>query len=223
MKKAISILTLLCVMLALPAVSYYVGADGGVTFNTVIAGKGYRNYEYDWGTGYKASIPFVVEFSDNLALETGFSLYGKSYNYSQKVETGETKQTNFDLSVRNGFVTLPLLVRFSVPFGKFGLYSSLGGWVGFWAYGTRSGSVVNGNDNSESVSEKSDLSLYNRFDAGVSAKLGFDVDLGPVMGYVEGEYDLALTDMNVRQKYGSFPIHNSSFSVTVGALVEIAK
>lgn len=222
MKKPIVILTLLMVMLSLGAASYYVGAEGGVTFNTVIAGKGYRSYEYDWAAGYKASVPFVVAFNDNFALETGFSLYGRSYNYTQKVDLSDgTKQTNFDLAVRNGFMTIPLLMRVYVPVGEFDFYASLGGWVGFWAYGSRKGSVMNGNDKSESVDEKTDLSLYNRFDAGVSAKLGFDVNFGSFKGYVEGGYDLSLTDMNVRQKHGSFPVHNSTFSVTLGVLMGI--
>lgn len=223
MKKPIVILTLLSVMLGLSAASYYVGAEGGVTFNTVIAGKGYRSYEYDWAVGCKASLPFVVQFNDNFALETGLSLYGKSYSYLQKVDASGEKQTNFDLSVKNGFMSIPLLLRVYIPVGKFDFYAAAGGWLGFWAYGSRKGSVMNGNDKSESVEEKTDLSLYNRFDAGVSAKLGFDVDFGPVRGYVEGEYGLTLTDMNVRQKHGSFPVHNSTFSLTVGALMEIAK
>ncbi len=224
MKKPIVILTLLSAMLGLGAASYYVGAEGGVTFNTVAAGRGYRSYEYDWAVGYKTSVPFVVQFNDNFALETGLSLYGRSYNYSQKVDLSDGgKQTNFDLAVRNGFMTVPLLARVYIPVGEFDFYASLGGWIGFWAYGSRKGTVMNGNDKSESVEEKTDLSLYNRFDAGVSAKLGFDVDFGPVRGYVEGEYGLTLTDMNVRQKHGSFPVHNSTFCVTIGALMEIAE
>ncbi len=217
------IITLLTVMLSLGAASYYAGMDGGVTFNTVIAGTGYRSYEYDWGTGYRFSFPFVVTFNDNIALETGLAMYGKNYRYFQNTESGSVKQTNFDLTVENGFISFPLLLRYYLPLGNFDFYTAIGGWMGVWVYGSREGFVVNANSKKESVDEKTNLSLYNRFDAGAALKLGVDVDFGSCRAYVEGEYGLSLTDMNKNQKHASYPVHNSTFSVTFGCLMEVGK
>lgn len=224
MKKTIIILMLVLASFSLSAAVYYVGAEGGVTLNTVIAGKGYRDYKYNLGVGYKVSVPFVVEFTDNLGLETGLSVYGKYYRYSQVVNAYGKKQTNFDLDVRNGYLSLPVAFRLSVPVSSsFDIFTTLGGFMGFWVYGNRSGSVVNGNSAKESVNEYTDLSLYNIFDAGVRATLGAGMSFGPFLGYLEGEYCLSLTDMNKSQKYGSYHIHNSTFLVTLGILWGINK
>lgn len=223
MKKTIVILMLILASFSLSAAVYYVGAEGGVTLNSVIAGKGYRDYKYNLGVGYKASLPFVITFTDNLGLETGLSVYGKYYKYSQEVSTGNSKQMNFNLDVRNGFLTLPIAFRLSFPVSSFDIYTTLGGYMGFWVYGNRSGVVINGNSEKESVNEYTDLSLYNIFDAGVRASIGAGMNFGHFFGYLQGEYCLSLTDMNKAQKYGSYPIHNSTFLVTLGILWGINK
>lgn len=224
MKKTIILLSLLLTALTLSAATFYTGAEGGLTFNSIAASKGYRSYDYGMAMGFKASVPVVVTFSDNLGLETGISFYSRNYSYSQNVknDSGEM-QSNFDLVIQNGFITLPVMFRFSIPAGDFDFYTSLGGFAGFWLYGKRDGSVRNGNDRTEEVSERTDLSLYNRFEAGVSLKIGADMNFGSFRGYVEGEYDFSLTDMNKDQKYGAYRVHNSTFSVTLGILWGINK
>ncbi len=223
MKKTITLLSLVLVAFSLSAATYYVGADGGVTLNNVIAQKGYRNYDYSMGVGYKVSIPIVITFNDNLGLESGVSVYGKYYKYSQTVDAGGKKQANFDLNIRNGFLTFPVAFRLAFPISNFEIFTTLGGYLGAWVYGNRSGSVINGNDKSESVNEYTDLSLYNRFDAGVRSTVGAGVNFGQFLAYLQGEYDFSITDMNKRQKYGSYKIHNSTFLVTLGILWGINK
>lgn len=211
-------------LVSLNAATYYVGADGGATLSTAVAGKGYRNYTYSYGVGYKAGVPFVVMFNDNLGIKTGVSMYGKYYRYSQTVTgySGEP-QTNFLLSIKNGFLEFPIALKADLPLNGFDLYFTAGGYVGAWLYGNRSGSVHNGNSKAENVSEDTDLNLYNRFDAGVSVSVGGGIEFGQFVGYVEGEYALSLTDMNKSQKFGSFPVHNSTFAVTLGLLWGINK
>lgn len=213
---------LVLLSVSLSAATYHIGYEGGVTLNSVIAGKGYRDYKYSMGVGYKASIPFVVEFNDNLGLETGLSLYGKYYKYSQTVAiSSDNKQTNFDYEVRNDFIIFPLCVRFTLPVSDFELYTTLGGYMGVWGHGNRSGSVININEKKESVSEETDLSLYNMFDAGLRATLGAGVNFGPFLGYLQGEYSFSLTDMNKWQRHGAYHIHNSSFVISLGLLLRV--
>ena len=223
MKKTIVLLSLLLSVLTLSAATYYVGAEGGVTFNTVAAAKGYRNYKYSAAVGYKVSLPFVVTFNDNLGLETGISVYAKNHKYSQNVSASGTEQRNFDLSISNGFVTLPLLFRFTIPVKQFDIYASVGGYAGYWVYARKTGVVLNGNSKDENVDTMTDLSLYNRIDAGLCAKIGGGISFGQFRGYIEGEYDFSLTSMNKGQKYGDYRIHNSTFCVTLGILWGINK
>ena len=223
MKKLIVISALLCAVLTLSAATVYVGAEGGVTFNTVLAAKGYRDYSYSPAAGYKVSVPVVVTFNDNMGLETGLAVYAKNHGYSQTVSASGTRQTNFDLSISNGFVILPLLFRFSIPVKQFDIYASVGGFAGCWVYARKAGFVLNGNAKKENVDTMTDLSLYNRIDAGVSAKLGCDINFTSFQGYIQGEYDLSLTDMNRSQKHGGYITHNSTFCVTLGILWGINK
>ncbi len=219
MKKTVTILLLLSVMLSLSAATYYVGADGGMTANTVISGDGYRNYKYDARVGYRASLPVVVMFTDNLGLDTGIAVYGKYYNASQTVMNGIKSQENYNLNINNVFIELPLAFRASLPLGaSFDAYFSVGGYLGWWIYGQRTGSVINMNEVKENVNEKTNLSYYNRLDAGASTKIGFGYSFSSFRAYVESECALSITDMNRSQTYGSFPIHNFTYAVTLGLL-----
>ena len=219
MKKFIVFCVFLFVLMNLSAVDYHIGANGGVTFNTVVAGKGYRDYTYDYRTGYKAGVPFVVSFNDYFGLESGIAVYGKNYRYTQSVEYNN--QTNFDYVIRNGFLSFPLSVYASYPMKDFFVFLSLGGYVGVWLYGSREGTAFNQNDRKVDVSEKIDFSYYNRFDGGIRLCLGAGYEFHSFEIYTAFEYLYSISDMNKRQKYGSFPIHNSTFSITLGLLYRI--
>lgn len=223
MKRTFAILMLFSVMLTLSAATYYVGAEGGLAVNTVVAGKGYRNYKYSAEVGFKSSVPVLIMFTDNLGLDTGLAMYGKNYKSYQTVTVDGKKQVNYNLEVNNGYLELPIAFRASLPIKNFNFYLSVGGYMGAWLYGSRSGTVVNGNDKVEEVNETTDLSLYNRFDAGLLARIGADVGFGAFKLYAQYEYAFSVTDMNKSQKYGAYPIHNSTFSITLGALWGINK
>ncbi len=217
MKKLTVFCIFLLSLMSLSAAVYYVGADGGVTFNSVIAGKGYRDYKYDYSVGYKAEVPVVISFNDYLAFESGVSIYGKNYKYSQSVKD----QVNFDYTINNGFLSFPFSLKVSYPIKDFSLFLSLGGYMGGWLYGSREGTAVSQNDREVDVSEKTDLSHYNRFDAGIRVRIGAGYEFYCIKVYTAVEYLYSLSDMNKRQKYGSYPIHNSTFALTLGLLYRI--
>ncbi len=221
MKKTVAIIVISAVMLTLGAATYYVGADGGVTLGNVISGGGYRDYRYSWAAGYKASIPVVISLDENIAVETGVSMYGKYYRGSQFLTSLFTY--TYQLDVKNGFLEFPLSFRVTFPVNIVDIYLSLGGFMGAWLYGSRNGTVLDMNGKDVPVDEVTDLSYYNRFDAGMSAKFGVAVNLGAFKLYLENEASLSLTDMNVRQKHGANPIHNFTYAATLGVLWGINK
>ncbi len=218
MKRIIVICVLLGTLMSLSAAGYYLGADGGVTFNTVVAGKGYRNYKYDYRVGYKAEVPFLVTFNDYVGLESGVAIYDKNYRYYQKVDVGSSTQVNFDYIIRNGFLSFPLSFRASFPIDDFSLFLSLGGYLGVWLYGGREGTAVNQNDIEVKVKDNVDFSAYNRFDGGLRLRVGADYSFYSFRIYTAFEYLYSLTDMNKKQRNGAYPIHNSTFSITLGIL-----
>ncbi len=220
MKRIIVICTLLVFLISLSASEYYIGADGGVTFNTVIAGSGYRDYKYDWRQAYKAEVTFAAALNNYFALESGISMYEKNYEYSQSVEYNNN-QTNFDYTIRNGFLSFPFSVRSSYPIKDFSFFLSLGGYVGVWIYGFREGTAINQNGREVDVSEKTDLSYYNDFDGGIRLRVGADYKFYSFKIYTALEYLYSISDMNKRQKRGAYPIHNSTFAITVGLLYRI--
>lgn len=223
MKKTITILILFSVMLSLNATTYYVGADGGLTINSIVAGEGYRKYEYSAQLGYKASVSVVIMFTDNLGLNTGLAMYGKNYKGFQTVSVDGENQENYNLEINNGFLEFPVAFRASISLQRFDFYGIAGGYMGLWLYGNRSGKVMNGNNKAQDVNESIDFSLYNRFEAGLIATTGVAINFGCFKGYAQYEYSFSLTDMNKSQKHGSFPIHNSTSSITLGLLWGINK
>ncbi len=223
MKKTIALLMLLVVVASLGATTYYAGLDGSVVLSNIAAGKGYRDYKYKESSGYKVSIPVVMMFTKNFGLDTGVLLYEKNYNYSQTVTAYGQTQKNFDLDIRNLYLEFPLAFRSSVAFDELDFYCSLGGYIGALLYGERSGEVMNINGTYDKVNEITDLSLYNRFDAGVSAKVGVGVNMGRFRFYYDAEYDYSLTDLNKWQRHGAYHIHNASFALTFGLLWRINK
>lgn len=223
MKKIVMLLVALLFVTSLSASTYYVGFDSGLVVTNIIAGSGYRNYEYKESSGYKVSVPIVMMFTDNFGLDTGVSLNWKNYNKSQTVKASGETQKNFDLDVRNCYLEFPIAFRSSVTIDELDLYCSVGGFLGALLYGDRTGQVINMNGTSEKVSEKTDLSLRNRFDAGVSVKLGAGINMGRFKFYYDVEYDYSLTDNFIWQRNGANHIHNSTYALTFGLLWGINK
>ncbi len=224
MKKTMTLLLLTLALCSLSAATVYVGGEIGINSNSVIAGSGYSGYEYSASAGADIAVPVVVEFTPNFALQTGLSLQGKAYGYTKNVTIKGENNTIFAYSVGNSFIELPLSLRMSLNFGgsRWGAFCTVGGYLGYWTYGMRSGAAY-GFTSARPVEEETDLSLYNRFEAGVSLAGGVDVEFGSYDAYLLFGYSLSLTDMNKSQKYASYPMHNSTVTVAAGLLWGINK
>ncbi len=225
MKKTFFMALMVLTALTLGAAAVHVGAEAGFDYNSVIAGSDYKDYRYGGKGSMTASVPVIVEFKDGMGLETGLRVLSKKYDYSRSYDyKNPSSKTNSSISmvsytVRNLFIELPLAFRASVDLGKHGisLFGTLGGFAGWWIMNERNGSVY-GFTNTESVRDSLDLSLYNRFEAGVEFSLGTAVTLGVFDIFCRAQYSVTLTDMNKAQTYGSYPVHNSTLSVTTGLL-----
>lgn len=224
MKKTMTLLLLTLALCSLSAATVYVGGEVGLNSNSIIAGSGYSGYEYSGGRGVDISLPVVVEFTPNIALQTGASFQMKGYGYMKNVTIKGEKTEILEYSVMNSFVEVPLALRLSLSFGgsRWGAFATLGGYCGYWVYGYRTGDAY-GLTSVRPVEEKTDLSLYNRFEAGLSAAVGADVEFGSFDAYLLVGYSISLTDMNKSQKYASYPMHNSTVTVAAGLLWGVNK
>ncbi len=224
MKKTMTLLLLTLTLCSLSAATVYVGGEVGINSNSVIAGSGYSGYEYSRGRGFDISVPVVVEFTPNIAIQTGASFQMKGYGYMKNAAIKGEKFEILEYSVMNSFIEVPLALRLSLSFGgsRWGAFAVLGGYCGYWTHGYRTGEAY-GLTSARPVEEDTDLSLYNRFEAGLSAALGADVEFGSFDAYLLVGYSISLTDMNRSQKYASYPVHNSTVTVAAGLLWGVNK
>ncbi len=226
MKKTIILLLLVTALCSLGAATVYVGAEAGLNGNAIIAGKGYSGYDYTKMFGGSLSVPVVVEFTPNLALQTGASFVMKDYIYSKTITYQGQQGTVLGYVCMNGFAEIPFALRCSVNFGKsnWGAFATVGGFVGFWAGGIRTGKVYGFmSSEAQDVEDDLDLDYYNKVQAGVSASAGFDVEFGSFDAYLSVQYALSLTDLNKTQKYAQYPVHNSTVTVAAGLLWGVNK
>ena len=211
MKKTTALFLVLLSSLVLSASSFLVGGSASVTVNSVIAGENYRNYRYTSRDGVKLSVPVIWEFGKYTALESGLDYTTKNHHLARSYYDRVV-----DLDITNGFVSLPLALRLSLPLDDFfSLSLSLGGYAGFWCFKQSTGIVVGMSKEEQSVSEKEDLSLRNRFEYGVFLSLGFSFDFRSCVFSLFSGYSLDISDMNLPQKNG-YPIHNSTFLLGAG-------
>ena len=224
MKKLVTLLTLVLVVFGLSAATVYVGGEVGLNTNSIIAGKGYSGYTFTPSLGCSLTVPVVVEFTPSLGLQTGVTYVKKSYDYDKTLKIKGQEETLFKYNCENGFVEIPVAFRYSLNIAgsRWNAFATVGGFIGFWTDGERAGEAY-GSTSGRSVDEKTDLSLYNRFQAGVSASAGVDVEFGTMEAYLSFGYSLTLTSLNKSQKHASYPVHNSTFTVAAGLLWGIDK
>ena len=216
MKKTAAIFTLMLVLCSLTAGSFYTGLEGGVGINTIISGKDYKGYNYGSSSGYTLSVPVIYEFNEWTGIESGLSFSGKNYT----LERYYRGSAMVDLKMSNVFVEVPLLARFRTPaYSGLALYGSIGGYLGFWAWGQQKGEAIGlAMPDTTPVDQKTDLSHRNRFEAGVEAALGCTIDFSRLRVQFGLRYALSLTDMNLSQEKGGYPLYNSTFTVGCGLM-----
>ncbi len=223
MKKVLVILTLFLLVFPLSAIKVRAGASMGFSINSIIAGKGYRNYEYGEKPGFSFSADFVLDFTSFSGIETGIEYIGRNYSISRSAFYSGSESTVLAYTVTNSFLLVPLALRFTLPVSMnddkdiLTVFSSVGGYASFWMTGRRRGRELTLSYSAD-VDEKTDLDLYNRFDGGLAASLGLLIGKRDTQWSFRLSYSLSLTDMNRYQRHGAYPIHNSTFVFSSGIL-----
>ncbi len=223
MKKLLTSIILILACFSISATTFYIGLEAGGNYNVVIAGEGYKGYTYSNKFGASASIPLLVEFTPSLAIETGLSYSMKDFGYSRTVNNDSLSIRTLDYVRYNHFIELPLALRYTyaVLDNKLDVFASLGGFVGVWVYGLRSGYAYSVSINPSLIpfSEETDLSNYNIFHSGVSASAGLKWRFSNMVdAYIRAGYSLTLTDLNKGQTCGSHPVHNSTITLIGGIM-----
>lgn len=213
MKKTVSSILMVLVVLSLPASSLLFGIGGGRTYNSIIAGDNYRAYSYPGSFEWKTGLPVTVECTSHFGFETGLSLTGKAYFVER--EASGVKTT--DIEERNVFLTVPLSLRVSLKWvDNVSIFFSLGGYAGWYLGGARSGSVLSLDSAPVSVSDSVDMVYRSRYAYGVTASLGYTADISNLRFSLSLGYSLDLSDMHREQTFHSYPIHNSTFDISAG-------
>ncbi len=231
MKKTASLILILFLVYSLGAAVVSVGCEMGPNYNMIIAGKGYRDYRYEGKFNLTARAPVVIEFTPSIGLQTGVVYIEREYGYRRSavnkslsaISTEPYYFDTIDYEFHNQFLDFPLALRYTYTFGESGwsVYGTLGGFAGFWIDSKRAGAGLNVDlePQMDAVSDELDLDYFNRFDAGVEAAVGVKWQFSKkVDAHVSLGYALSLTDMNKAQEHGSYPVHNSTLSLTGGVM-----
>lgn len=214
MKKTAAIFVLMLVLCSLEAGSFYAGVEGSAGTNLIISGENYKGYTYSSASGYTLSVPVIYEFNEWVGFESGVSLGGKNYTL-ERYCGGSVIQ---NMKMNNVFIEVPFLARFRTPaYEGLALYASFGGYLGYWSWGQMKGEAM-GLKMTEvtPVDQKTDLSHRNRFEAGVEVASGCTIDFSRLRVQFGIRYALSLTDMNLSQDKGGYPLYNSTFTVGCG-------
>lgn len=223
MKRLTPALFLILAVVSVYGSTVSIGLESGMDYNMIIAGKGYKDYIYSGKFGVLASIPVLIELTPSLALETGLSYYMKNYGYSRTVRDDSVSIKTLDYACYNHFLEFPLAFRYTwnIPGSKLSLFLSLGGFCGFWVYGSREGSIYSVSTKPGLIpfSDRTNLESYNVFHVGLLTTLGTQWKLSKrLRGYIRAGYSVMLSDLNKREKYGSYPVHNSTVTLTAALI-----
>lgn len=223
MKKLTLALFLILTVVSVYGSSVSIGLESGMDYNMIAAGKGYKDYIYSGKFGFTASIPVLIEFTPSLALETGLSYYMKNYGYSRTATDDSVSIKTLDYACYNHFLELPLAFRYTcnIPGSKLSLFASLGGFCGFWVYGSREGYIYSVSTKPGLIpfSDITNLESYNVFHAGLLTTLGAQWKFSKrLRASVRAGYSVMLSDLNKREKYGSYPVHNSTVTLTAALM-----
>lgn len=197
------------------------GLSAGYTNNTLETSSAYfydRNFSSSGG--FSIALTGGYQFKEWVSLEADLSFMQKNY---------KTFRTNSSISyehsnITNGYLNVPIYARFSFGGKKLRGFTTLGGYVGYWASGHIEGVVSNvsfnpGENSPYKYDEKYtfDSRRDNRFEAGLMGGLGVEyLFCNRYKVFLEGRYYYSLTDMQKKYMLEQMPRYNNTFLVQVG-------
>ena len=208
-----------------PVGRWTLGVDAGLVLNRLDAGTAYmKNYSYMPRLNFSYGLHVRYQPYKWLALRTGLYYIPKDYVLMQVDSiTIDDKIEDFARGemAQNGYLNVPFMADLSI--GKKVRYQLfLGGYMGYWLNGSRSGgalplmSVRDSYEYSEPYTF--DKSRDNRFDAGLTYGLGISIPCSKRVGIdVNMHWYYGLTDLQKRLSRQHNPQYYTSFLLLVGA------
>ena len=231
MKKHILLFVMLFILVggvsARDANTFYVGISGGYTYDIVRTDTGYRtDISYKGSHGFDVGVPFSYQITDYFGLSSGINYIQKNYKIEHYYPS-YTINTPFEYqNLTNHYIELPLTLDFTLTNDIYSFTASAGGYIGYWVASQKSGAAYGSSSNWAGTEGL--MNYYsgkykftkadNRFEAGLLFRLGFEIELDPVILFLRGSYSLGLTDMRRKQAINYYPLLNDTIEAEIGML-----
>lgn len=231
MKKHILLFVMLFILVggvsARDANTFYVGISGGYTYDIVRTDTGYRtDISYKGSHGFDVGVPFSYQITDYFGLSSGINYIQKNYKIEHYYPS-YTINTPFEYqNLTNHYIELPLTLDFTLTNDIYSFTASAGGYIGYWIASQKSGAAYGSSSNWAGTEGL--MNYYsgkykftkadNRFEAGLLFRLGFEIELDPVILFLRGTYSLGLTDMRRKQAINYYPLLNDTIEAEIGML-----
>lgn len=231
MKKHILLFVMLFILVggvsARDANTFYVGISGGYTYDIVRTDTGYRtDISYKGSHGFDVGVPFSYQITDYFGLSSGINYIQKNYKIEHYYPS-YTINTPFEYqNLTNHYIEFPLTLDFTLTNDIYSFTASAGGYIGYWIASQKSGAAYGSSSNWAGTEGL--MNYYsgkykftkadNRFEAGLLFRLGFEVELDPVILFLRGTYSLVLTDMRRKQALNYYPLLNDTIEAEIGML-----
>ena len=231
MKKHILLFVMLFILVggvsARDANTFYVGISGGYTYDIVRTDTGYRtDISYKGSHGFDVGVPFSYQITDYFGLSSGINYIQKNYKIEHYYPS-YTINTPFEYqNLTNHYIELPLTLDFTLTNDIYSFTASAGGYIGYWIASQKSGAAYGSSSNWAGTEGL--MNYYsgkykftkadNRFEAGLLFRLGFEIELDPVILFLRGSYSLGLIDMRRKQAINYYPLLNDTIEAEIGML-----
>jgi hypothetical protein len=199
------------------------GISAGYTHNHLYTSVGYRPFTaYESKGGFAVGLPAVYHVTDWFSLQTEISVLQKNYSRTR------TEYHVFYFlpyqNVRNTYLQLPLMARFS--FGEKNLrgFCAFGGFLGYWANSRIEGIEYDLNARPYQYNEKFtfDKRRDNRLEYGFLVGLGLDYKYNDICSIIlEGRYYYSTSDLQKDYMLKQIPRYNNTFVIQAGVLFDL--
>jgi len=201
----------------------FVGLSGGYAHNHLTTSVGYRPFmAYESRGGFTAGIPVVYRFADWFSLQTELSILQKNYKWLR------TEYYVYDVmpyhEVKNTYLQLPLMARFSFGGKKLRGFCTPGVFIGYWAGSRIKGIALDNNHLPYAYDEpfEFDARRDNRFEYGLQMGLGLEYRYNQLFTFMlEGRYNYSLSDMQKDYMKQQTPRYNNTYVIQAGVLVNL--
>jgi hypothetical protein len=215
-----------------------VGFEVGYDRNRILTDiSGLAFTQYHPRSGYSFGVPMDYKLKTWLSLFSDPNFTRKNYQIARTEFFNGVQE-----SYINSYVQVPVAVRMSVGTGRWRFFFSLGGYVGYWAFGRVKGSEPNilnpldtaystsnptsifGINKAHSYNEKYQFSgtRDNRWEFGWLAGLGASYDVNSVCRvFIEARITQSLSDQQKKYMINQVPRYNQTYGLNAGCLLRI--